>query len=225
MDIDDDEEKRGFLQKYGFVLGITTVILVIGGMVVGQISKGEQAPVRKMPEVFMVRPLPPPPPPPPPPKVEPPKEVEKMMEQTPVDDPEPKPDNSPKEAAPALTTNVTGSGNDGFGLGAGGSGGEFGGGGGRPRSRFGWYAGEVQRAIQEALSRNHITSEAQFENKARIWADASGRVTRVKLDGSTGDQAVDQAIADSLTGLQLQDAPPGDMPMPIVMRIQARRPN
>ena len=120
---------------------------------------------------------------------------------------------------------MTGPGSDGFGLGAGGRGGLAGGGGnGRVRSRFGWYAAEVQRTIQEALGRNRLTSRAQFENKVRIWTDMTGRVTRVKLEGSTGDPAVDRAIGEALAGLQLQDPPPKDMPMPIVMRLAAHRP-
>jgi hypothetical protein len=50
-------------------------------------------------------------------------------------------------------------------------------------------------------------------------------VTRVKLEGPTRDAAIDQAIAETLTGLQLQEPPPKDMPMPIFMRIAARRPS
>ena len=52
------------------------------------------------------------------------------------------------------------------------------------------------------------------------------RVTRASLVSSTGDPAVDAAIkADVLTGLQLDAPPPEGMPLPIVMRLTARRPN
>jgi TonB family protein len=227
MDFEDEYEERGFFKKYGFAMGIGAVGLVIGGLIVGQVAKADKTPVRRTADIVMVKPLPAPPPPPPPKVQEPPKEVaQKMIEQTPVDEPEQKPDDSPKDAAPALTTGLTGSGSDGFGLGVdrGGRGFGNGGGGGGPRSRFGWFAGEVQKTIQDALSRNRVTNMAQFTETARIWADSSGRVTRVKLQGSTGDAALDRALEETLTGLQLQDAPPADMPMPIVMRLRAHRP-
>jgi TonB family protein len=83
----------------------------------------------------------------------------------------------------------------------------------------------VQKTIQDALSRNRLTSRAEFARKVRIWADISGRVTRVKLEGSTDDAAIDRAIDEALTGLQLQEPPPKEMPMPIVMRLVARRPS
>jgi outer membrane biosynthesis protein TonB len=210
--------------RYGFLFGIGIVVLIGLGLVVAQIARGDHKAVSHMPEVVMIKPLPPPPTPPPKPP-DPPKEVaEKMIEQTPMDQPEDKPDDSPK-AAPSLTTSLVGPGSDGFGLSKGNGGGfGAGGGGGRRGSRFGWYASEIQKAIQDALNRSQVARQAQFVQKLRLWADASGRVTRLKLSGSTGDPGVDHAIEDALDGLQLPDPPPKDMPMPIVMRITARRP-
>jgi outer membrane biosynthesis protein TonB len=229
MHADTEYEESGFLRKYGFVFGIGVVVLTAAGVVVGQVAKGDHSAPPRAQEVFIVRPMPPPPPtppPPPPPKtVEPPKEVvEKMVEQTPLDQPENKPDDRPKDSASPLTTSLTGPGNDGFGLGAGNGFGTGRGGTGGGGSRFGWYAGEVQQAIQDALNRNPVTNHAQFVQKTRIWADASGRLIRLRLAGSTGDPEVDRAIEAALTGLQLPEPPPTDMPMPIVMRISARRP-
>jgi hypothetical protein len=46
------------------------------------------------------------------------------------------------------------------------------------------------------------------------------------LAGSTGHPVVDAAIKEEvLTGLQLEEPPPADMPLPIVIRLTARRPN
>ena len=61
--------------------------------------------------------------------------------------------------------------------------------------------------------------------EVRIWADGTGRITRTSLKGSTGDSDLDSTIKnDLLTGLQLTDPPPADMPMPIVMVLSARKP-
>jgi TonB family protein len=153
---------------------------------------------------------------------------QEMMEQQPVDADEAKPE--PTEApSPSIGTNITGNGPaDSFGLGSN-KGGFLGNGsnsGRANRSQFGWYANQMIKSFSEALSRNPRTQNASFAIKARIWADAGGRVTRARLAESTGDPALDAAIKNEiLTGFQLQEPPPEGMPMPIVMRLTARRPN
>jgi len=147
-----------------------------------------------------------------------------MMSQDKVDDKEEKPDDKPPEAAP-LSTNNASTGNDAFGLKAGNGGGNYFGSSSGPRSKFGWYAAQVQSTIGDALRKNPSTRGGSFGAQVRIWSDITGRVTRAKLSPSTGDTAVDEAINQSLTGLQLKEAPPAGMPMPIVMRINAQRPN
>ena len=218
---DFDYEERGAGQKYGFAIGIVAIVAIVVVLVVWHHSTGDTGPAARRPDVVMIHPVLPTPPPTPPP--EPPKEVaQKMIEQTPMDHPEDKPE-APKDATPAVTTNVTGTGSDAFGLSGGKGGGGGGGGGGGSHSRFGWYATQVQRAIQAALSHNQVTGQAEFSDRIKVWADSTGRVTQIRLERSTGSSSVDQAITDALNGLQLEEAPPGDMPMPILMRIVARR--
>lgn len=153
-----------------------------------------------------------------------------MIEQTPVNEPEAKPEPKPADDPPApLGTNIQGDGPpDGFGLSGGkGNGGGTGtgiGGGGKSSSRWGWYAAKVQTAVGETLRRNPRTREAVLSHKVRIWPDSTGRITRAKLADSTGDSALDTAITDSLTGIQLPEPPPADMPSPILLRLSARRP-
>ena len=60
----------------------------------------------------------------------------------------------------------------------------------------------------------------------RIWADSSGRITKVSLAHSTGDPSLDNTIKnEAFADLTLPDAPPEGMPMPIVMKFNAHRPN
>jgi hypothetical protein len=76
------------------------------------------------------------------------------------------------------------------------------------------------------LRQNSKTRDARLKLRVRIWSDTSGRITRSELSGSSGDASVDTAIQNEvLTGLQLQEPPPADMPMPIVMLIDEQRPN
>ena len=141
--------------------------------------------------------------------------------------PEEKPQEAPKpvDAPPTLGTNLKGEGPGMSGLGASGNGGGFGGGGGRGGSKWGWYAGQVQRSVADALRRNSKTKTASMKIQVRIWPDKTGRITRAQLDGTTGDSKLDAAIQNEvLTGLQLQEPPPQGMPAPIVLRLTARRP-
>jgi TonB family protein len=91
-------------------------------------------------------------------------------------------------------------------------------------TRFGSYAAQVQSGIKEALLRNSKTRTASISGaRIRIWIDNTGRVTRAQLVDSTGNPSLDNAITDrALTGLQLKEPPPSDMPMPILLRLNAQ---
>lgn len=153
-----------------------------------------------------------------------------MVEQEPVAEDEPPPEDSPPEAPPSedLGTGITGGNGPDMGLGSGGGGGNRIGGSGRrgSGSKYGWYAAKVQTAIADALRKNPSTRTATFGAlQVRIWPDSSGRISRAQLVGSSGNPAVDQAIRNQvLTGYQLPQAPPADMPTPIVLRIKALKP-
>ena len=149
-----------------------------------------------------------------------------MIEQEVVQDDEP----PPEDAAPEPPSNVD------LGAGSpGGSGPSIGGGGGGSGSRigsrrgsgskFGWYAAKVQSSIREALGRNPSTRSATMSLQVRVWADSNGRIIKAQLVGTSGNPAIDQSIRNQvLTGLQLPQPPPADMPMPINLRITARKP-
>ncbi len=235
----DDQDDPGFFRRYRVAIIVGAVLVLCAGAYFAFGGKSETKKKPKSNVVSIMPALPPPPPPPPtpaptpPPQEAPPPDNPKQPEFQAEDQPE-----SPKEApqaetpdeAPApLGTNLQGNGPDGFGLTGRGGGGMIGGtgkGGKGGGSKYGWYAGQVQARIVDALQKHRRTRSAALSLKVRIWADASGRVTRATLEGSSGDAAVDQAlVSEILTGLQLQEPPPEDMPMPIVMRITAKRPN
>lgn len=223
-----ETEERGFFQRFGIVIGIIAVVLVVGGVLFAQqLFSGPKPKRTAQVTEIVIRPLPPPPaapPPPPPQKIE-----EKMEEQRQVDDSEEKPDDSPSAPADAgISTGIQGSGSDAFGLSKRGSGsflGEAGAAAKRSHSKFGWYAAQVQRTLRDALQNHRRTRLAEFTVEVRIWPDKAGRIERAKLAGSTGDKAVDAALANEiLPGLQLQEPPPAGMKLPIVLRFTAKRP-
>jgi len=228
-DHSDFSEKRTFMGRFGFAIGGLVLVGVVVVVFSQMFSGPKGPPPRKQQEMVMIKPPPPPPPtppPPPPPPHEAPKQ--EMMEQTPVDAEESKPEEAPSDPSPNLGTNLVGNGPNEFGMTTN-KGGFFGGGsnsGRVNRSQFGWYANQVIKSFSEALSSNPRTQAASFNIQVKIWADAVGRVGRAKLVESTGDSSLDTVIRNQiLTGFQLKEPPPDGMPMPIVMRLTARRPN
>lgn len=204
--------------------------LVLLGGVISYLTSGKTATKRSFQHDDYVSvtlpPLPPPPPPPPPPpEAPPPPDEEKMVEQPPVDPLEEPPDDTPLAAPPEdLGSNASGAGP--AIISGKGNGNTI---GGKPRtsgSQFGWYAAKVQASLADALRQNPATRTATMSLQVRIWPDATGRITRVQLVGTSGNPAVDDAIKNRiLTGHQLPQAPPAGMPSPIVLRITARPPS
>ena len=228
----EDFEAEGRVKRR--VIGGLIAIVLIGGAASFFFVDYKPAPRKpKAAEIVNIT-LPPPPPPPPlpppPPQPEPPPEPEKqeMIEQEPVVEAEPEPDApSPEEPPADLGTGITGDGPNGFGLkagnGNGGGNGRIGGNGRRGGGRFDRQAVGIQNTLLAALKRNDKTRKSEFSGTVSVWADTSGRITRVKLDGSAGSPVVDQAIRDEFTGLQLPDVT--GMPMPIHLRLSGRKPS
>ena len=237
LEDDASTNSRGTLKQRApiFVIGFVAIIFIGGGIKM-LLSGDDLPPPRKVQEITLIQIAPPPPPPPPPaaPK-------EKMIEQTPVkqeiqderpvEKPKeaPAPKDSPKADEPppgplALDAKAVGPG-DSFNLGGKPGGHGLLGGGGGGGSRWGWYASIVQQQIEAALRANAHTRNAVMQIQVRLWADSSGRVSRIQLISSTGNPEMDTAIRDEvLQGITLREPPPKDMPMPMVARISARRP-
>jgi TonB family protein len=217
----DDEEKATGFKKWRTPLIVTLLGATVIFYAVKTLSQADGSNAKKdaIAVVQIALPPAPPPPPPPPPPPDQLKE-EKMVEQEEEKEAEPEPE-------PATTTAIKGNAGGGIQIAAGRGNSFF---TKRPeagnKTKWGWYASQVQASISDALRRHPRTRKASMMIEVRIWADATGRITRAKLDRSTGDAALDAVIRDeALVGLQLQQPPPEGMPMPIVMRMSARRPN
>ena len=219
LEDDDEEDKRTFFQRYRLAISMI-VVVGVGAVSAIKFVIGSATTPRRAPSLVIVS-LPPPPPPPPAPTV-PPEKIEDQQTFQPEEHPEQEPPKPPDQ--PPIGTNIKGDGSsNAFNLG--GSSGAGLGNGAANRSRFGWYAGQVQARVSEALRNNRKTRTAELTVRAQIWSDSNGRVIRARLAGSTGDPGLDNAIRDEvLTGLQLSEAPPAGMPMPIVLQLNAKRP-
>ena len=222
MDTDFDDEPEqpppGFFRRYRIAIIVTGVVLA-GIMVVAKLALSNGG-SPKRDSITLVSLAPPPPPPPAPPPPPPPQQDEQKMEQPMIKEDQPKeaPKNEP------LGTGIKGDGPNSFGLsdkpGSGRIGTESGKG-----TKWSWYANQVQSRVQQALQQNRKTRSASVTVNVRVWPDMNGRINRAQLANSTGDPLLDAAIRDEvLTGLQLDQPPPTDMPAPITLRLSARRP-
>lgn len=224
-----EEPEESFLKRRGVVIGVAAVVL---GAVAYFASSGGSAPKPEVKKsapapVVMIKPLPPPPPPPPP-KVQPPppkQEEKKVVEEKPMDVPQAKPEPAKPAEAP-MSTSLKGNGPSQLAYGRGGGviGGTGGGGNGVGGDVFKWYAGQAARPVQDALRMHPRTRTASMRIVASIWVDGAGKIERARLDGSTGDPALDSAIQNEvLPGVALSEAPPAGMKMPIKLRLIAQR--
>ncbi len=111
-----------------------------------------------------------------------------------------------------------GAGSDGFGLrGKKGGRGLIGGG---DRNR--WYAGVLQRELQNLLADNQDARGDKYAVVVKIWIANDGRVERFELLDTTGNGERDAALRRTVSGLHLKDMPPEDMPQPVKLRIVSR---
>ncbi len=163
-------------------------------------------------------------PPPPPPKVE--EKPPSPKEEVKIPEPKPMEPAKPANAPPAKNLGLDaqgGPGSDNFGL-AGNKGGQdiIGGTGGG--SRFGWYSTVVQQGIYAALQKEKALRESSYRVVVKLWLDKSGHVERVELGSSTGSAQVDEALRAALQRMQpLSEAPPGDLPQPVQIRVTSRQ--
>jgi periplasmic protein TonB len=204
-------------------LTITLVVIALAGfgllkLVMGWLAESPQASKPVAQEIRIIRPPPPPPPkeePPPPP---PPEEEVDVPE--PTDEPEPTPSDEPPPGE-QLGLDADGTaGGDGFGLVARKGGRDLLSSGG---SAFNWYAGLVKNEVLDLLDDDVAIRRGAYSVSVRIWVRPDGSIERALLAQSTGNADRDRAIETALSRMQrLSQAPPGDMPQPITLRIVSR---
>ncbi|MCD8481680.1 MAG: hypothetical protein LR015_02755, partial [Verrucomicrobia bacterium] len=88
------------------------------------------------------------------------------------------------------------------------------------------FAQTVQGNISEAIRRDPRFRNANLSLEVRVWADETGQITRAHLNNTGMNPDLENILREEiLTGLRLTAVPPEDLPMPVVMRVNIRRPN
>ncbi|MCB5186046.1 TonB C-terminal domain-containing protein [Methylobacillus gramineus] len=211
--------KRAILWLLGVVL--------LGAMVWGVVSLISSKPGPKKPAVTTIKILPDTPPPPPPPPKEPPKEQPKE-EPKEIKVEQPKPVDAPPEPQNLKMEGDAGDAPSAFGAGkvnSDYSGGDVGVkiGGNKSLAAYAWYTGKIKRQIEEAIATQPELAREQYKLVVSLWLDKDGRVERLELQSSTGDQKKDDLLRKALQAItRIAEAPPDDMPQPVKLRITAK---
>jgi len=169
------------------------------------------------------------PPPPPPPKVEepppPPEQEEVKM---------PEPEQAPEQQAPEEASNEPPPGAD-LGVDADGSAGgdsfgligKKGGRGLLAGDPFANFKNALKEAVYEQLSEVKEIRKDSYKVKIKAWFDMNGKVTKIKLESTTGKPPLDKALQASLdkkvVGIKIAMAPPPDkVNKPVTVLISSR---
>jgi len=220
------QRTRNWMRTAGVLLGLVLAMLAVVLAIRSMLQDAGKPRNQSIQQIAILKP--PLPPPPPKPETKPP-EVKK--EEVKIPDP-PKPQEAAKadEPPPAgerLGVDAAGAaGSDGFGLEARKGGRDLltlGQGGTGTRSEYAWFAGRLQRHIQDELGRHAELRNSDYRVVVRLWLDRSGRIQRVELVDTTGTAQIDGAIQKALTGATAStEAPPEGMPQPVRIRITSR---
>jgi protein TonB len=198
---------------------IAALVLLAGGFGIYHIVTGE-SPRKRVLETVAIKLVQPPPP-----EVKPPPEPPKMVEEQKIEQPVDKPMEAPRDEPPPgpLALDAKGeAGSDAFGLGGKLGGADFLGGGGGG-TRFGHFAILMQTSISKSIHDDEKLNAEKFRATVKVWLSEAGKIQRVQVMHTSGDVTTDSRIEQVIAAMPaLPEAPPKDMPQPIVVRIGAR---
>ena len=226
-----DAERNRRVTAVATTLGVVLAVALVGALI--WYWANQTAGVRRqVPKQDMIVPFPPPPPPEEQPEPEPEPEPEEQVEPepvpeepTPVEEPTPEEPPSPsQDLSEAMQIDGEAqAGNDAFNIGAGSGGGMGGSGAGAAgNATYGQY---LSYAFQRKLRENRDIRHLSYRVEVNLWLDPDGRVTRVEMLSSSGDQDVDRRIVNALRDMDaLDQKPPRSLTLPVRMSLQGRRP-
>jgi secretin/TonB-like protein/TonB-like protein len=86
------------------------------------------------------------------------------------------------------------------------------------RAAFAYY-GVMQAAVTAALCQSPETRPGPYRIAMQYWIDLSGQILRVRLIGSSGNEARDDAIVRAMQAVVLQPAA-SQLPQPVTLAIE-----
>jgi hypothetical protein len=88
-------------------------------------------------------------------------------------------------------------------------------------SAWGAYAIETHKRVEKHLKANRETFKYKSDLYVELWIDPTGRVTRTRVTGATGNRAIDAMAGPNFPPGLILPPPAKDMPQPIKLKINA----
>jgi protein TonB len=224
--IEEPELQSGGKWRRYMVAAAVVLVFVSAAYGMYRLVNGEPSPRKRVIEVMALKLVPPPPPPPP--KEEPPPPPPKIVQRIePPPTPDMPQDDAPPADAPIGLDAQGGAGSDAFGLAAKPGGtplrlGGGGGGGGGTGVNYTGYGNMMRLQIESQLNRDSKINTGKYEGIARVWLSSIGKVERVQVQLSTGNTQLGTLIEQSIgTMPPMTQAPPKEMPQPVILHIVA----
>ncbi len=79
------------------------------------------------------------------------------------------------------------------------------------------YFAEIQRAVQQALCNDTLTSPGRYRLALKLWIGPGGEVVQSKRLDTTGNPDLDRALDASVPGIRIGSPPPADLPQPVAL--------
>lgn len=187
------------------LLVVVAVVLLIKNF----LSDSDGPKKRKVQIISLVKPPEPPPPPPKPPEEKPPEQPKEEIKQEEQKQEPVKADSQPPGPSGPSSAN----GDPSFGFGPGGGGGSG--------SRYGYFAGQLQKGIIDQFNRNEKLRNKEYKLGVAFWIEKDGSFSKIELLDSTGDKELDALLKKELIKFKFEDLPE-DYPKHIKLSINSR---
>ena len=200
---------RKFLPIVVGVVGLLLVTVAVVLVIKNFLSDSNEPKKHKVQQISLVKPPEPPPPPPKPPEEKLPQPKEEMKQEEPKQAQPIKADSQPPGPSGPSSAN----GDPSLGIGGGG-----GGGGG---SRYGYFAGLLQKEIIDQFNRNEKLRKREYKLGVGAWIEKDGTFSKIEVLESTGDKELDALLKKELLKFKFESLPE-DYPKHIKLSINSR---
>lgn len=201
---------RKFLPIVAVTVGLLLLTVVVVLVIKNFLSDSNEPKKHKVQQISLIKPPEPPPPPPKPPEEKPPEPKEEIKQEEQKQAEPIKADSQP----PGPTGPSSANGDPSLGIGGGGSGG----GGG---SRYGYFAGLLQKEIIDQFNRNEKLRKREYKLGVGAWIEKDGTFSKIEVLESTGDKELDALLRKELLKFKFEDLPE-DYPKHIKLSINSR---
>jgi outer membrane biosynthesis protein TonB len=81
---------------------------------------------------------------------------------------------------------------------------------------------EVRQKVNKKLEQDGGIPKGKYQTLVKIVLDGGGAIVDYKVAGTSGNQKIDKAVREALSGIRISDPPPEGMPKALTIRISSQ---